>query len=50
MGDPKDETPDMQFLTKYLPIPRTFAQNDADFLRIWDARGLALNVDKFFNR
>ncbi|KAL2063905.1 hypothetical protein VTL71DRAFT_4399 [Oculimacula yallundae] len=49
-GDPKDETPNMRFLMKYLPLPRTPSMNDADMLRIWDARDLALDVDRFFNR
>ena len=50
MGDPTDKVPDMQFLTKYLPIPRTFSMNDADMVRIWDARNLAPDVDKYFDR
>jgi hypothetical protein len=45
-----DETPNMQLLTKYLPFPQTLFPNDADMLRIWDARDLVLDVDKFFNR
>jgi len=48
-----DETMDMKFLTKYLPSPRLFPPppaNDADMLRIWDARDLALDVDKYFDR
>ena len=49
-GDPRDETPDMQLLTNYLPLPQTFSMNDADMVRIWDARDLALDVDKFFSR
>ena len=43
-----DETPDLEFLSKYLPFPRKSSLNDADMLRIWDARDLALDVDKFF--
>ncbi len=53
MGHPIDETPDMEFLTKYLPSPRMFplpSMNDADMLRIWNARDLALNVDRYFER
>ena len=50
MGHSGEEEPDMQFLTEYLPLPRTFSLNDADMLRIWDARDLALDVDKFFER
>lgn len=49
-GNPRDETPDMKFLIKYLPPPQTLSPNDADMLRIWDARDLALDVDKFFER
>ena len=53
MGDSIDETPDVEFLTKYLPSPRLFSlpsMNDADMLRIWDARDLALNVEKYSER
>lgn len=53
MGHPEDEVPDMMFLTKYLPAPRMFpppSMNDADMLRIWDARDLALDADKYFER
>lgn len=39
-----------QFLTKYLPYPRTLSPHDANMMRIWDARDLALDVDKFFNQ
>jgi hypothetical protein len=49
-GGSKDEVPNMQFLTKYLPLPRTLSPHDADMMRIWDARDLALDLDKFFNR
>jgi hypothetical protein len=49
-GNPKDETPDMRFLTKYLPPPQSLSLNDADIVRIWDARDLALDVDKVFRR
>jgi hypothetical protein len=50
---PMDETPDVKFLTKYLPSPRLFplpSMNDADMLVFWDARDLALDVDKYFKR
>lgn len=49
-GTPRDETPNMQFLTNYLPIPQTPSMNDADMVRIWDARDLTLDVDQFFSR
>lgn len=49
-GNPMDEAPNMQFLTKYLQSPRTLSQYDADLLRIWDARDLALDVEEFFKR
>ena len=49
-GNPTDKTPNMQVLTKYLPFPQTVSLNDADMLRIWDARDLALDANKFFNR
>lgn len=49
-GQPSGETPNMQFLSRYLPLPQTLSGNDADMMRIWDARDLALDVDKFFKR
>ena len=49
-GNLRDELPNMQFLTNYLPFPQTLSMNDADMMRIWDARDLALDVDKFFGR
>lgn len=52
-GNPVDETPDLDFLTNYLPGPRILpfaSEHDANMLRIWDARDLALDVDKFFQR
>jgi hypothetical protein len=49
-GNPRDETPNMHFLTSYLPFPQTPSMNDADMVRIWDARDLALDVDEFFSR
>jgi len=49
-GDPRDETPNYPVLAKYLPLPTTLWLNDADMLRIWDARDLALDTDKFFKR
>ncbi|TVY46805.1 hypothetical protein LOCC1_G003170, partial [Lachnellula occidentalis] len=45
-----NESPNMQFLGKYLPFPRSLDPNDADTYRIWDARDLALDVDKYFSR
>ena len=39
-GDRRDETPNMQFLNKYLPSPKIPSMNDADMMRIWDARDL----------
>ncbi|KAH8593889.1 hypothetical protein B0O99DRAFT_546517 [Bisporella sp. PMI_857] len=53
MGHQIDEISDMEFLTKYLPSPRMFplpGMNDADMLRIWDARDIALDGDKYFDR
>jgi hypothetical protein len=50
---PMEETPDVGFLAKYLPSPRLFplpSMNDADMLVFWDARDLALDVDKYFKR
>jgi hypothetical protein len=46
------EKPDIEFLTTYLPFPRLSFQlmNDADMLRISDARYLALDVNKYFER
>jgi hypothetical protein len=51
MGDPREETPDITTLTKYLPsanILSLMAENSADMFRIWDARDLALDVNKIF--
>jgi hypothetical protein len=53
MGDPREETPDITTLTKYLPsanILSLMTENSTDMLRIWDARDLALDVNKFFGR
>lgn len=53
MGDPEEETPNIGTLTKYLPtidILSLMDNNNADTLRIWDARDLALDVNKFFKR
>jgi hypothetical protein len=49
-GDLRDEFSNIQFLTNYLPFPQTLSTNDADMIRIWDTRDLALYVDKFFGR
>ncbi len=53
MGDSADEMPDIETLIKYLPAPRLFpppSTNNADMTRIWDARSLALDVNKYFKR
>jgi hypothetical protein len=52
MGNETEETPNIEFLTNYLPFPQISLRlmNDADMLRIWDARDLALNVNKYFER
>jgi len=53
MGGPEEETPDVNTLDKYLPttdILSVMDNNNADTLRIWDARDLALDVDQFFKR
>jgi hypothetical protein len=53
MGGPDEEIPDISTLTKYLPtidILSLMDNNNADTLRIWDARDLALDVNKFFER
>ena len=44
--------PNMNVLLKYLPSPRLFppSTNNADICRIWDARSLVLDVEKFFER
>jgi hypothetical protein len=52
-GHSSDETPDVMKITNYLPSPRLFpppSMNDPDMLRIWDARNLALDVDRYFKR
>jgi hypothetical protein len=53
MGGPEEETPDYRTLTKYLPtmdILSLINNNNADAYRVWDARDLALDVNKFFKR
>ncbi|EXJ70466.1 uncharacterized protein A1O5_06535 [Cladophialophora psammophila CBS 110553] len=52
-GPKKDQVPDVGLLTQYLPGLRLFpppTNNSAEMLRLWDARTLALDVDKFFER
>ena len=44
------EVPNMEFLLNYLPPPQTLSLNDAEMLRIWDARDLALDVNACFNQ
>lgn len=64
MGNGKEETPDLEFLTNYLPFSRILSQlmtsllmknanswmNGVEMPRIWDARYLALDVNKCFER
>jgi len=59
MGGEEAQTPDMKFLGNYLPLPNFSPRlmalpggilNDADMLRIWDARDLALDMNKFFEQ
>lgn len=52
MGYKREEKSDIDFLTNYLPFPQLSPNimNDADMLRIHDASGLALNVNKAFER
>lgn len=53
MGDPSDETPDIVTINKHLPITDFLSlmkPNNAEMLRIWDARDLVLDVNKFFMR
>jgi hypothetical protein len=52
MGHELEEKPDIEFITNYLPFPQISLRlmNDADMLRIWDARDLALDVNKYFER
>jgi hypothetical protein len=53
MGDPNEEIPDYDTLSKYLPTVDFFSlmnNNNADALRLWDARDLILDVNKFFKR
>jgi hypothetical protein len=54
-----EETPDLDFLTNYLPFPQiSFLlmksadswMNNAEMLRIWDARRLAPDANKCFER
>lgn len=49
----ENEKPNIDILLKYLPPPRLFpplSTNNADILRICDARSLVLDVEKFFER
>lgn len=51
MGDPEEETPGIITLTKYLSTMKILSlmdNNNADMLRIWNARDLALNVNNSF--
>jgi hypothetical protein len=53
MGDEEEATPDVKLLTQYLPHFRLFpppSVNGAEMCRLWDARTLALDVNKFFRR
>jgi hypothetical protein len=64
MGNAKEETPDIEFLTNYRPFSQISPQlmtsllmknpnswmNGAEMLRIWDACHLALDVNKYFER
>jgi hypothetical protein len=50
-GGPEEKVPDTITLTKYLPIKNLLSlmdNNNANALRIWDTRDLALNVNRFF--
>ena len=52
-GGPGEEKPDYDTLLKYFPTTNIFSlmsKDNADAYRIWDARDLALDVDKFFKR
>ena len=52
-GRKEEETPDVEILMKYLPQPplsKLPYPNNADLLRIWDARSLVFDVEKFFKR
>ena len=58
-GDIREETPDIDILTNDLPFSQISSQlmknanswmNGAEMSRIWDARNLALDVNKHFER
>jgi hypothetical protein len=51
-GGSEEKVPGTITLTKYLPIKNLLSlmDNNADALRIWDARDLALNVNKFLKQ
>ena len=49
--DEREATPNMELLMEYLPIPdfmNLMQPDTADMLRIWDARALVMDVDKYF--
>lgn len=53
MGDEKEAAPDVRLLTQYLPNFRLFPPplvNGAEMCRLWDARALTLDVEKFFKK
>ncbi|KAI3324399.1 hypothetical protein HD806DRAFT_522187 [Xylariaceae sp. AK1471] len=49
----EDQVPNMKLLSKYLPFKPTFplpSPEGAELYKIWDARSLVTDGDKFFNR
>ena len=49
--DEREATPNMELLMEYLPTPNVMnlmQPDNADMLRIWDARVLVMDVDKYF--
>jgi len=53
MGPPHEQTPDIELLLEYMPLRLESvcaAPQGAEMYKVWDARSLVLDRDKFFNR
>lgn len=52
-GDEKDSISNMKLLMEYLPTPDwlSFARpQNADMMRLWDARAMVMDVKKYFKK
>lgn len=53
LGDKEDQTPNIELLMEYLPDTNLLSliqTQSAGFTKLWDARTLVLDRDKFFQR